>query len=85
MAKREVIQERLSFWKIKYEKLQAAYIALIEGGVQSYEIDDRSLTRFNISDLEKQIEDAEKKIDALEAALDGKRPRKAFGIIPMDM
>lgn len=84
MANRTIIQERLDFWKSVYEKLQTAYLALIEGGVKSYTIDDRELTRLDIPDLEKQIEDAEEKIDELSAALEGKRPRKAFGIIPRD-
>ena len=84
MANRTIIQERLAFWKAVYEKLQRAYLALIEGGVKSYTIDDRELTRFDIPDLKKQLEDAESKIDELTAALDGVHPRKAFGVIPRD-
>lgn len=47
-------------------------------------IDDRQLTRFDLPVLKNEIEDAEKKIDALTAQLNGQRPRKAFGIVPMD-
>lgn len=84
MADRTIIRERLSFWQDVHEKLQNAYIALIEGGVKSYMIDDRQLTRFDIPDLKNEIEECEQKIDELSAALDGKRPRKAFGVIPRD-
>lgn len=84
MANRTIIKERLSFWQNVHKKLQKAYIALIEGGVKSYMIDDRQLTRFDIPTLEKELEDCEQKIDELTAALEGKRPRKAFGIIPRD-
>ncbi len=84
MADRTIIRQRLSFWEGVHEKLQGAYIALVEGGVKSYTIDDRQLTRFDIPDLLDQIEKCEEKIDELTAALEGKRPRKAFGIIPRD-
>ena len=84
MADKTIIRQRLAFWNSVHEKLQAAYIALVEGGVKSYMIDDRQLTRFDIPDLLEQIEECEKKIDELTAALNGQRPRKAFGIIPRD-
>ena len=84
MADRIVIRERLSYWEGVYEKLQNALIALVEGGVKSYTIDDRQLTRFDIPDLMKEIEAVEQKIDELSGALDGKRPRKAFGVLPRD-
>ncbi len=84
MATNTIIQERLTYWQGVYEKLQDAYVKLVEGGVKSYTIDDRQLTRFDIPDLLEQMEKAEEKIDELTAALEGKRPRKAFGIIPRD-
>ena len=82
--KAETIQKRLTFWENTLEKLMAAYEALIAGGVKSYMIDDRQLTRFDLPVLKKEIEDAEKKIEALTAELNGQRPRKAFGVIPVD-
>ena len=33
------------------DKLMAAKLALVDGGVKSYTIDDRSLTRFDIDKL----------------------------------
>lgn len=84
MASKTIIQQRLTYWTGVYEKLQDAYVKLVEGGVKSYTIDDRQLTRFDIPDLLEQIETVEEKIDELTAALEGKQPRKAFGIIPRD-
>ncbi len=84
MASKTVIQQRLTYWQGVYEKLQNAYVALIEGGVKSYMIDDRQLTRFDIPDLLEQMEKIEEKIDELQAALDGHGPRKAVGIVPRD-
>lgn len=84
MASREIIRERLTYWEGVYEKLQTAYLALVEGGVKSYTIEDRSVTKFDAPNLLKEMEQIEQKIDELTAALEGKRPRKAFGIIPRD-
>ena len=80
----ETIQERLNYWKGQLAKLMDAYVSLIEGGVKSYEIDDRSLTRFDLPSLKKAIDDAEKKVDQYEAMLEGQKPRRAFAVVPRD-
>ena len=77
-------KERLEFWKSALKSLRAAYIALADGRVKSYMVDDRQLTRFDLPDLKKEIEDAEAKVDELEGLLNGNRPRKAFGVLPRD-
>ena len=71
MASREIIQKRLTYWEGVYEKLQEAYLALVEGGVKSYTINDRSITKFDIPNLLKQIEEVERKIDELTSMLEG--------------
>ena len=73
---------RLKFWQDALVKMRAAYLALVDGGVQSYTIDDRSLTRFDLPALLKEIEEAEKKVDELTALTNGRKSRKAFGIVP---
>ena len=47
-------------------------------------IDDRQLTRFDLPALQKQIEEAEAKVDELENLLNGQRPRRAVGVLPRD-
>ena len=84
MADMTDIKIRLNFWRSAYEKLTAAYAALVDGRVKSYTIDDRQLTRFDLGTLKDEIEEAEQKIDELTALLNGRRPRKAFGVIPRD-
>lgn len=84
MATKTIIKKRLDYYTGLYEKLQDAYIKLVDGGVKSYMIDDRQLTRFDLPDLLKQMESIEEKIDELQAALDGRGPRKAVGIVPRD-
>ncbi|MEG1513793.1 MAG: hypothetical protein RSD95_02795 [Clostridia bacterium] len=63
-------------------KLCAAKIALVEGRVKSYTIDDRSLTRFDLDTLSGEIDDAVRKKAEYEAIASGQRPRKAFGVVP---
>ena len=84
MASKEIIQKRLTYYESIYEKLQTAILALVEGGVKSYTIDDRSVNKYDVPRLISQMEDVEQKIDELTAILEGKGPRKAFGIIPRD-
>lgn len=78
------IKARIAFRTSALEKLYAAYLALVDGGVKSYVIDDRELTRFDVDTLKDEIEAMEKEIDDLQALLEGKRPRKAFSIVPRD-
>ncbi len=80
----DTVSERLAYWKEQLGKLMDAYTSLISGGVKSYEIDDRSLTKFDIPSLRKAIDEAEKKVDEYEALLAGQKPRKAFAILPRD-
>ena len=84
MTDKVELQARLEFWKSALSELRSAYLALIGGGVQSYTIDNRQLTRFDIPSLKNEIAEAEKKVDELSALLRGQRPRKAFGIIPRE-
>jgi hypothetical protein len=81
---RDTIQERLTYWKTQLGKLMDAYVSLLEGGVKSYKIDDRELTKFDIPTLRKAIDEAEKKVDQYENLLEGNRPRKAFAVVPRD-
>ena len=81
---RTIIQSRLTFHQQALDKLQAAYLALVDGGVQSYSIDDRSLTRFDLPKLMEEIRKEENEVDQLTALLSGGVRRKAFGIVPRD-
>ena len=78
------LRARLEFRQKALSKLRKAYLALLDGGVKSYTIDDRQLTRFDLPDLKNAIEQMEDEVDELEAQLKGCRPRKAFGIVPRD-
>lgn len=86
MATRVEIQKRLAFRKEALALLYDAYRQLSSGGVKSYMIDDRQLTRYDLPDLMEQIKALEAEIDDLEGQLDGGlRARRAFGIVPLDL
>lgn len=65
-------------------KLTDAKLALVDGGVKSYTVDDRSLTRFDIDKLSKEIDEAVNKRAEYAAIMNGKKPRRAVGVIPRD-
>lgn len=84
MADTVELRARLEFRQRALTRLREAYIELIDGGVKSYTIDDRQLTKFDLPAVKNEIEELESEIDELEAALANARPRKAFGVIPRD-
>ena len=78
------IKKRLEFHTQRLDNLYTAYNTLLSGGVQSYRLDDRELTRLDLGKLSDEIKEAEQKVDELESLLNGQNARKAFGIIPRD-
>lgn len=78
------MKARLDFWKNALTKLREAYLALLDGGVKSYKIGNEELTRLDLVSLQKRIDEAEKKVDELEALLAGGHTRRAFAVTPMD-
>lgn len=82
--RKDLILERLTYWRGVYEKLQKAYIALIEGGAKNYMIDDRSVTKWDLNKIAALMDDAEEKIDEYEALLAGSGRRKSVGVIIRD-
>lgn len=78
------LKVRLAFWCSALEKLREAYLALLDGGVKSYKIGNEELTRLDLVSLQKRIDEAEKRVDELEALLHGGHARRAFAVTPMD-
>jgi hypothetical protein len=77
-------QAMYEYYEQLISKLTEAKLALISGGVKSYTINDRSLTRFDVESLTAEIDDAVNKRAEYDAIRNGRAPRKAFGIIPRD-
>lgn len=84
MADMVELRARLEFRREALNKLRDAYLALVDGKVKSYTIGDRQLTRFDLPDLRREIEEAEKAVDEMTAQTDGHKPRRAFAILPRD-
>lgn len=84
MASRTELTSRLEFRQSALKEARAAYLALLGGGVKSYTIGSRNLTKFDLPELENTIHKLEKEVDELEAALSGKARRRAVGVVPRD-
>ena len=76
---REQIEYQLSIKRNRLELYLKREAEMLDGGVQSYGIGSRNLARYN-TDLGSIRAD----IEALEAALNGEKPRKAVGVVPRD-
>ena len=81
---REQARKLYDYYNRLIDKLTAAQAALLEGGVKSYTIDDRSLTRFDVDLLSAEIDKAIRKRDEYAALMEGRAARKAVGIVPRD-
>ena len=84
MATKTEIKARLAFRRTALAEARKAYLALLEGGVKSYAIGSRNLTKFDLTELSAEIAALEKEVDALEAELNGKSRRRAVGAVPRD-
>lgn len=84
MPSRFELERRLEFRREALEQARNAYIALLSGGVKSYAIGSRNLTKFDIPQLEDSIAKLEKEVDQLESAVNGGNRRKAAGVLPRD-
>ena len=81
---RAELQIDIDFHRSAKEKLQAAYLAIADGGVQSYSIGSRSLTKHDLEKIRLEIAEHDKAISELSAMMNGGRRRKAVGIVPRD-
>lgn len=84
MVSKKTLQDRIEFRKRTLDEMRSAYLDLIAGRVKSYTIGSRSLTRFDLKELDDLIKQTEKEIDSLESQLAGGKPRKAVGVVPRD-
>ena len=79
---REQIEYQLSIKRNRLELYLKREAEMLDGGVQSYGIGSRNLAA--LGSIRAAIKQLEADIEALEAALNGEKPRKAVGVVPRD-
>lgn len=84
-TKKTRLQTSLEYHNSALTKLQEAYLALVDGGVKSYTIGPRSLTKLDLPEIEEQIRKHENEIDTIEAQLAGGGKRRAFAVVRVDI
>lgn len=82
--KKSVIIERLNKDKARLELYFAAEEAILSGA-QHYQIGSRSLTRADLSEIRKMIDNLTDSIDELESELAGYGRRRAMRGLPRDV
>lgn len=81
---RTELKARLEFRRAALTELRKAYLALVNGQVQSYTIGSRNLTKLDLTKLKDEIDAMEKEVDELAALAAGRTRRKAVGVVPRD-
>lgn len=86
MKTRKTIEAELAFKRGRLELYLNREAEMLSGGVQSYGIGSRNLTRYNtdLSTIRSAIKELEEEISILEAACSCQKARKAVGVVPRD-
>lgn len=75
--------EKLKKKKNRLEMYYQAEEKILEGA-QSYQLGTRNLTRANLAEIRKTIEQLEKEVEDLEKIAEGYKPRRAIAVVPRD-
>lgn len=84
MIKKETARKMYNYYTERIDQLIQAQTALTNGGVKSYTIGDRQITKFDLTRLSQEINEAVEKQSYYDAILKGKPTRAIVGIVPTD-
>lgn len=84
-TRRKRLVDRRTRYELELERLHGLMEMMTDSDVQNYTIGSRNLSRYkNIGEVLAAIEDVEKRIDEIDAALSGHR-RKAVAVVIRDV
>lgn len=80
------IKEKLDSKRARLNAYLDRETEMLTGGVQSYGIGSRNLTRYqtDLANIRAAIKELEKEIEQLENQLSGRANRRAIGVVPRD-
>lgn len=84
MVSKQTARKMYNYYTERIDQLIQAQTSLTTGGVKSYTIGDRQITKFDLARLSKEIDDAVEKQSYYDAILKGKPTRVIVGIVPTD-
>ena len=85
MISKATARKMYYYYTERIDQLIQAQTALTAGGVKSYTIGDRQITRFDLGRLSAELDEAVLKQAQYKAILDGKPTRAMRGIVPSDL
>lgn len=84
MISKATAKKMYEYYSKQIDRLIQAQEALTSGGVKSYTIGDRQITRLDLNSLSSEIEEAVKRQAYYDAIIKGKPVRAVAAIIPTD-
>ena len=80
------LAEKIEKARARLELYERREAEILSGGVQSYGIGSRNLSRYqaDLAEVRRAIGELTEEIDGLEAQLAGDAVRAAFAVVPMD-
>ena len=84
MINKKTARKMYNYYTERIDQLVQAQTALTAGGVKSYTIGDRTLTKFDLSTLSTELDEAVNKQAYYNAILNGRQTRRMVGIVPTD-
>lgn len=84
MISKQTARKMYNYYTERIDQLIQAQTALTAGGVKSYTIGDRTLTKFDLTTLSTELDEAVNKQAYYNAILKGKQTRRMVGVVPTD-